>query len=360
MDPAAGIVTLTAGKDVYIGETNSPAAQPSVLVKVSTDGGSHAGTGVENGGTIDAGKGSLHLGAGDVYAAGIYNSGTLKGHAITLNSGKNTNINAGAVNAHSDSGKGGSVVMAGDRVGVSGSVDASGSAGGGTVKIGGDFHGGSLDDHTAPASQTIIASTASIRADAIVSGDGGRIAVWADGTTHFDGAISAKGAAVGQGGFVEVSGRQGLVFTGTADLTAPGGSTGTILLDPNNIGIEHRTSGSSTDDGQVSDGTINFADGGAGDFTLSDYALNNLAASTNILLQANGNITLNNDVAVNLASNNSLAMQAKGNIELLSGASITTHGTGVSPCRPRATSCSTAWTPEITQRSPPPARAASR
>ena len=36
----------------------------------------------------------------------------------------------------------------------------------------------------------------------------------------------------GNGGFAEVSGKQNLEFTGTADLTAPQGELGELLLDP--------------------------------------------------------------------------------------------------------------------------------
>src|SRR3546814_8220323 len=58
--------------------------------------------------------------------------------------------------------------------------------------------------------------------------DGGTVVVWADDTTIFDGAISARGgAAGGDGGMVETSGKNALgVRTGRVDTRAPNGETG--------------------------------------------------------------------------------------------------------------------------------------
>ncbi len=139
-----GIVTMTAGKDVYIGESSSPTGETHVVVKVSTDGtAGKNSTGVNNAGKVDTHAGSLHMGAGDVYAAGIYNSGSLKGREITVNSGANTNVNTGTIDASNKNGKGGSVALLGNKVGVfDGTVDASGSTGGGQILVGGDVHGG--------------------------------------------------------------------------------------------------------------------------------------------------------------------------------------------------------------------------
>ena len=85
-----------------------------------------------------------------------------------------------------------------------------------------------------------INSASTLNASAIASGDGGTVAVWSDATTSFAGQIAATGGAGGgNGGYVEVSANPAthgvLDFTGGADLTAPNGATGTLLLDPYDI-----------------------------------------------------------------------------------------------------------------------------
>jgi hypothetical protein len=118
-------------------------------------------------------------------------------------------------------------------------VDASGDAGGGTVLIGGDFQGRNSDVRN--ASYTWVAPSAWINADAITSGNGGKVIVWADQVTQFGGHISARGGALsGDGGFAEVSGKHGLVLAGLVghfDLSAPKGKGGELLLDPNVINV---------------------------------------------------------------------------------------------------------------------------
>jgi hypothetical protein len=120
---------------------------------------------------------------------------------------------------------------------VAASVDASGEWGGGTVRVGGDFHGGTVGSVNA---QTVMVTAATVlRADGRTLGDGGRVAVWADGDTTFGGAVSARGGATGgDGGFVEVSGAGSLDYGGTADTGAPAGKAGTLLLDPKNLVID--------------------------------------------------------------------------------------------------------------------------
>lgn len=132
--------------------------------------------------------------------------------------------------------KGGEIEILGDEVTLAAAtLDASGDLGGGDVRVGGGFRGG--EGLRAAASTTVNASSV-IKADAITHGDGGTVAVWADGETRFDGVISATGGeTAGDGGTVEVSGKLGLGFSGFVDVTAlsPAGTAGSLLLDPKNI-----------------------------------------------------------------------------------------------------------------------------
>jgi len=116
-------------------------------------------------------------------------------------------------------------------------IDASGQRGGGTVLVGGDYQGRNPEVQNAAA--TTVAAGATVRADALDAGDGGRIVVWSDGTTRVDGALSADGGPkAGDGGFVETSGTQLRVGPGArVSAAAPAGRVGQWLLDPHDIVI---------------------------------------------------------------------------------------------------------------------------
>ena len=100
--------------------------------------------------------------------------------------------------------------------------------------------------------RTSVASSASINADALNSGSGGRVTVWADGDTRFHGAISARGgSAGGDGGLVEVSGKQQLGFDGSVDTSAPVGTIGELLLDPDDLYIAAAPVGGAVADASI-------------------------------------------------------------------------------------------------------------
>jgi filamentous hemagglutinin family protein len=178
----------------------------------------------------------------------------------------------------------------GDRVAIlNANLDASGNGGGGTVRIGGDVGGRS----TLPAaSRTLVDQNSTLRADAIGEGDGGRVVVWADDTTAFYGEISARGGdRTGNGGFAEVSGRQSLIFDGTADLTAAQGRLGTLLLDPTDILINDLGPSSPGVDATLPD--IFDTEFVGQPITISRTSLEGLPATANVVLEATNNITIN-------------------------------------------------------------------
>jgi len=145
-------------------------------------------------------------------------------------------IASGSINVSSDSGKGGNIGVFGKQVGlVNAQVNASGATGGGTVLIGGDVQG----KGTVPnALQTYIDASSNIFANGLLTGDGGKVIIWADRSTQFYGAIAARGGDIsGNGGFVEVSGKDNLIYQGSTDTRAINGNTGTLLLDPQNIEV---------------------------------------------------------------------------------------------------------------------------
>jgi hypothetical protein len=121
-------------------------------------------------------------------------------------------------------------------------VDASGAAGGGSVRLGGDVQG--RDPAVGSAQTVMVTSASTIRADAQQAGSGGRVIVAADQTTEFDGTVSARGGGGGgAGGFIDLSGRGNLGYGGSADASARLGPSGTFLLDPQNLIISAAPAG---------------------------------------------------------------------------------------------------------------------
>jgi len=196
---------------------------------------------------------------------------------------------------------GGRVEVLGNRVGLLGDaeIDVSGVNGGGTALIGGDYQG---QGEVPRASRTYISPNAKINADALTNGDGGRVIVWADEITRFYGEISARGGAEsGDGGFVEVSGKEQLVFRGKVDTDSDTGNLGTLLLDP--INIEIRSGNADGDDnGNDANAFGNNPAGNNGEVQAGDGVptvlyeteLEGQAANSNIILQATNDITIQN------------------------------------------------------------------
>ncbi|MEM1382489.1 MAG: filamentous hemagglutinin N-terminal domain-containing protein [Pseudomonadota bacterium] len=157
---------------------------------------------------------------------------------VRLDSGGDVQI-GGSIDVTGGAGRtGGDIIVTGDLIDLSDTarLDASGEAGGGTIRIGGDIGGRS----PLPRARVTVARQGSeIRADAITEGDGGSIVLWSDRATGFFGSITATGGAEGgNGGFTEVSSAGYLDITGAFDLSAPAGESGTLLLDPDTIVVE--------------------------------------------------------------------------------------------------------------------------
>ena len=127
--------------------------------------------------------------------------------------------------------------MLGDQVQLASTakLDADGTYGGGTLHVGGAFQG---SGDTYRAQNTQIDAGATLQASALTKGDGGEVVVWSDGNTAYAGSIQARGGVDGgDGGLVEVSGKQTLAFNGLVDAGATSGKAGSLLLDPYNFTI---------------------------------------------------------------------------------------------------------------------------
>jgi filamentous hemagglutinin family protein len=188
---------------------------------------------------------------------------------------------------------GGNVQVLGTNVNLSGAnINASGFNGGGTVLIGGDYQG----TGTTPKSLfTSIDANTKIHADALLNGNGGKVIVWSDGTTAFDGTITAKaGSLSGNGGLVETSGKSNLVVGNSAKVntSALNGTKGTWLLDPTSITVV-------ASDG--TDASVGAANANAGDSTINSSTVVSALNGTNVNLVATNVITVN--AAINASSN---------------------------------------------------------
>jgi len=190
----------------------------------------------------------------------------------------------------------GSVEILGDRVAVANAnIDASG-INGGDIRIGGDFRG---QGNLPTASQVFVDRDSVIRADTLGNGNGGNIAIWANESNQFYGQVSARGSDVyspSNGGFIEISALDSLVFHGLADVSAANGNPGTILFDPANILIDNVASSLGVD-AELPD---IFAGDLSGDITI-DASVLEMQAGT-VILEATNNITIASGVSLNFTS----------------------------------------------------------
>jgi len=245
---------------------------------------------------------------------------------------------------------GGEVNVLGDNVAlIDATINASGANVGGTVRIGGEYQG----NGTIPnALQTFVSHNSVINADALNQGNGGNVILWSDEITRFLGSISARGGLNGgDGGFVEVSGKQGLDFQGVVDLLAPAGNVGTLLLDPTNITISTAAdTGSMTFAGGIFSDTMTTPSILNTTTLENQLTLGNVTVSTvsglpdagtitvdnpitwssnsSLTLFADNDINVNADIIYSGTADTALTLQANNSIILDSGADITANNIG--------------------------------
>ena len=242
---------------------------------------------------VQQSDGSIVLaGSNDVTltADSVTSADGLAGGTVVVQSTGGTARVAGAVSATGSAGSGGDIRVLGQRVALDtgASLDVSGSQGGGQILVGGDFQGGNAGVQN--ALRVNVASGAVLKADATGLGDGGRVIVWADENTRYQGSLSAQGGPQGgNGGFAEVSGKGNLAFAGSASLGAPAGASGTLLLDPLDILV-------SATSGILPVVVDEFADFPSNVVTVSPQILSQLAA--NVTLQAERDIYIKDAIAL--------------------------------------------------------------
>jgi filamentous hemagglutinin family protein len=255
-----GLIKATAGHVVLAGtDTFTVDFNGDHLLSYAVGASSKTGT-VTNSGMIKAAGGDVLLtarAASNVADGVINNTGMVEATSvrkgengeIILDAGDGAAETSGTLDA---SGKkpgetGGTVEVLGQTVTVAdgAKIDVSGDAGGGTALIGGNFKG-------AGPEQNAVATTvgkATIKADAVTSGNGGQVAIYSTGSTTVTASVSAKGGAGGAGGEIETSGHF-LNFDGS---TIDAGAGGSWLLDPYDLTVD--TTAASSIDTSLGGGT---------------------------------------------------------------------------------------------------------
>ena len=222
---------------------------------------------------------------GDVAVSGkLAASGLGKGGTIAV-SGRNVALSRAKLAASSAGGQGGSVTVTGTNAVslASTAVDASGATGGGDIRIGGDFHGAERP-HVRPNDDDQLGLDAQRERHGIGQRRDSRRVVERD--DEFRRADSGDGRSRRRRGRLRRGLRQSRPptacssFAGGADLAAPKGTVGTLLLDPYDIVISTDTNsgGSFSGGAWVPTGTS----------VINNVTLENLLAGSNVVVSTGG------------------------------------------------------------------------
>ncbi|MES2259000.1 MAG: filamentous hemagglutinin N-terminal domain-containing protein [Pseudomonadota bacterium] len=278
-----GDIILAAGRSVQLVDSANPDVH--VVLSAPADQALNLGQAIAAGGRVG------------IYGALVNQRGRVSADSavlgqdgrIVLKASGAARLEAGSsTSATNSAGRGGEIQALGRSVALEGdaALDASGAAGGGTVLIGGDYQGKNAAVQN--AQQTSISAGATVRADALDRGDGGKIIAWSDQETRVYGKLSARGGARGgDGGLVETSGHY-LDMQGRADTRAPQGKTGSLLLDPANVIIATDSTAAAP----------YFQGSGANDTTLTVATLEANLASSAVEVTASGDANSNGFITV--------------------------------------------------------------
>ena len=219
-----GTVGIGAGHEILL----KPHANEKIYIRAFATESSEE-VGVETLGKIRAIQAELKA-DGNAYAYAIRHKGEIDALGIKEENGKvflyaeDGKISiSGKIAAKNENQQGGVIFASGDQVilAPSAHLNVSGNRGGGIVDIGKNSQLCFIDEQ------------ALISAHAIDKGNGGQILCLSDGTTYFYGQGDVRGGENGgNGGHIEISGKQGYFFEGKTNRGAPMGVAGELLLDP--------------------------------------------------------------------------------------------------------------------------------
>ncbi|RXJ87206.1 filamentous hemagglutinin N-terminal domain-containing protein [Arcobacter sp. CECT 8985] len=262
---------------------------------------------VKNSGAVYAKGGEIYLttnAVNELLKGVVNNTGILEANSfedfkgkVALSSIGGDIVNSGSIKVSSLDSKAGKITLQADKITLENStiLDASGATQGGEIYVGGGFQG--KDNTLYNALDVQVDNGAFIDASATSTGAAGQIVFWSDKLMRFAGLIKATGGNIsGDGGEVEVSGKERLWFLGKTDLISSNGKNGSLLLDP---------------------GTITIVDGSSGQTgTPSDWSDNNVYGSyvipETVLESLTGDVVLtaNTDIIIEDLSDNELTLSA--------------------------------------------------
>ncbi|MCB1093522.1 MAG: hypothetical protein KDL87_18435, partial [Verrucomicrobiae bacterium] len=196
-------------------------------------------------GTLDATSaqadgGQIEVKGADVSTAAtsvINSSGFGSGGLINIRGSENLSIGGGRVLSEGQNGAGGRVIMTAPNTIVreNSEISADGAAQGGNVNVGGGFQGKNASIPN--ATNTTIEAGATLSADS-TGGNAGSVVVWSNKDTIFYGDVRARAlGTLGNGGMIEISGKETLTVDGAIEASSVGGRSGTVLFDPGNVTI---------------------------------------------------------------------------------------------------------------------------
>ncbi len=311
------LISASASQDIFSEAVNHGGLSQAKSVVVHDDGSFTLGGGADvvNTGHLKVSSDSGDAGQIVVLAENLTSSGEISANSVSGNAGyielharDTALLTESSITSAIGEGNagGGQVKLLGHHVGLfdQSSVDVSGALGGGEALIGGDFQG--KNSSIRNAQRTFVAEEASIYADALEAGDGGKVIVWADDITRYYGSIYSRSNGA-NGGFAEVSGKNYLDFDGRADLK---GFTawGRLLLDPENIHIEVGL-------GQEDLNNTKFEDVGT-NISISRDAVVGALESANVILEATDTITVDGAISTARQNQRSLSLYAGNSIDI--------------------------------------------
>ncbi|WP_168224831.1 caspase family protein [Rhodoferax aquaticus] len=246
-------------------------------------------------------SGSVAAGRIDIYGAVVNQQGSLVATGmgtnaqgemvlrasgnVDLTAGSETRAAGGKVTVESDNGT----------IAVRGLVDVSAPSG----------NAGSIDMH---APNLEVGNTGEVTANALASGDGGRIVLWGYDLMRTKGLIAARGGLTrGDGGFIETSTHGALDIQRAPSAAAPFGKAGKWLIDPYDITLVAGAGSSNIGGGPFYTGAGNTATLGVDLITTALIAGTNVSVATGGVgspgTQA-GDITVAAPITANLTGGN--------------------------------------------------------
>ena len=287
-------------------------------------GGRIDAAGTNAGGSVSVVGNSVTQAVGSEITA----SGGSDGGSIRLDAADSMVVNA-EVSANGAFGDGGDVTVTGSSILISdaASLSADGMTRGGSIRVGGDFQGRDVAG-LREADSVSVEAGAQFSADSD-SGDAGSVIVWSNEDTVFFGDVSASAhGAVGNGGFIEISGAEYLQYDGGASATSANGQSGTVLFDPGTviIGDAGSTVTVASINTSLQGGTNVLISTESGNIVFDDIGLGGPQTNGNALTDRDSAIQWTNSAASfgafasgSILVNNHIRTSGAGSINLIAG-----------------------------------------